>query len=175
MRRVGVWERDEGLFDSLTKELKTDTTERTVLFRGRHPAELAIGTLDLLVVSPRATGWAGAASVNCRLILLPGSAAPLARGLRVEEAVSYGTGAKNTITLSSLEGDTLCLAIQRELVTVNGGVVERQELVLPYPAGQNPDLFMARVGALLLLHGEGHVMNRAITPQTDTGHGQTTG
>ena len=154
MQRVGIWERDEGLFDALAKQLKTDTSERTELFRGRHPAELAIGTLDLLVVSPRATGWAGAASVNCRLILLPGSAAPLARGLRVEEAVSYGTGPKNTITLSSLEANTLCLAIQRELVTVSGGVVERQELVLPYPAGQDPDLFMARVGALLLLRGE---------------------
>ena len=113
---------------------------------------MTIGMLDLLVVSPRATGWAGAASVNCRLVLLPGSAAPMARGLRVEGAVSYGTGPKNTITLSSLEGDKICLAIQRELVTVKGGIVERQELVLPYPAGQEtPDLFMARVGTLLLL------------------------
>ena len=155
MRRVGVWERGEGLFDALKEDLKSGGSDRTGLLRGRHPAELAVGVLDLLVVSPRATGWAGATSVNCRLVLLPGSAAPMARGMHVEGAVSYGTGPKNTITLSSLGETTICLAIQRELVTVNGSIVERQELVLPYPAGpQSPDLFMARVGALLLLGAE---------------------
>lgn len=152
MRRVGVWERGEGLYAAIGEDLKNIGQKRPELCRGRHPAELAGEVLDLLVVSPQATGWAGAASVNCRLVLLPGSAAPMARGLRVEGAVSYGTGPKDTITLSSLEGDKICLAIQRELVTVQGGVVDRQELVLPYPAGQEgPDLFMARVGALLLL------------------------
>ncbi len=152
MRRVGVWERSEGLYDTLKEDLKSGAPEPAGLFRGRHPAELTVGALDLLVVSPRATGWAGAGSVNCRLILLPGSAAPMARGMHVEGAVSYGTGARNTITLSSLKENTVCLAVQRELVTVNGTIVERQELVLPYPTGQQPpDLFMARVGTLLLL------------------------
>ena len=111
--------------------------------------------LDLLVVSPQATGWAGVTSVSCRLVLLPGSAAPMALGMHVVGAVSYGTGPKNTITLSSLGENTICLAIQRELVTVNGSIVERQELVLPYPSGQeSPDLCMARVGTLLLLGAE---------------------
>ena len=155
MRRIGVWERGEGLCDTLKGDLRSGIPEPAGLFRGRHPAELSVGTLDLLVVSPQATGWAGAGSVNCRLVLLPGSAAPMARGMHVEGAVSYGTGPKNTITLSSLEGNRICLAIQRELVTVQGGIVERQELVLPYPAGQaEPDLFMARVGTLLLLGAE---------------------
>lgn len=155
MRRVGVWERGEGLCEAVQEDLKHSGLERPALFCGRHPAELAGESLDLLVVSPGATGWAGAASVTCRLLLLPGSAGPLARGMQVEGAVSYGAGPKNTITLSSLEGDKICLAIQRELVTVEGGVVERQELVLPYPAGrENPDLFMARVGTLLLLGGD---------------------
>lgn len=152
MRRMGVWERGEGLCEMLKDDLKNGGLVLPGIYRGRHPAELTGEELDLLVVSPRATGWAGAASVNCRLVLLPGSAAPMARGLRVEGAVSYGTGPKDTITMSSLEGDTICIAIQRELVTVNGGVVERQEMVLPYPGGQEPpDLFLARIGALLLL------------------------
>ena len=155
MRRVGVWERGEGLCEAVKEDLEHSGLERPALFCGCHPAELAGESLDLLVVSPGATGWAGAASVTCRLLLLPGSAGPLARGMQVEGAVSYGAGPKNTITLSSLEGDKICLAIQRELVTVEGGVVERQELVLPYPAGrENPDLFMARVGTLLLLGGD---------------------
>ena len=161
MRRVGVWERGEGLCDVLKEDLKSGFSEPAGLFQGRHPAELTVGVLDLLVVSPRATGWAGAGSVNCRLVLLPGSAAPMARGMHVEGAVSYGTGPKDTITLSSLGESTICLAVQRELVTVNGRIVERQELVLPYPAGQeSPDLFIARVGTLLLLGAQLPQSNR---------------
>ena len=152
MRRVGVWERDEGLCDAIRSQLGRSKLPPPVLLRGRHPAELAGEGLDLLVVSPAATGWAGAASVACRMVLLPGGAGPIVRGMRVESAVSYGSGPKDTITLSSLEGDKICLAVQRELVTVEGGVVERQELVLPYPAGQEtPERFMAQVGTLLLL------------------------
>ena len=152
MRRVGVWERSEGLCRVIGDALSRSGRSRPLFLQGRHPAELAGENLDLLVVSPAATGWAGAASVTCRIVLLPGGAGPMARGMHVESAVSYGTGPQNTITLSSLEGDKICLAIQRELVTVEGCVVERQELVLPYPAGrETPDLFMAQVGALLLL------------------------
>lgn len=154
MRRVGVWESGEGLCEGLAEDMERAGLARPILLRGRHPAELAGESLDLLVVSPRATGWAGAASVTCRLLLLPGGAGPLIRGMKVEGAVSYGAGARNTITLSSLEGGRICLAVQRELVTVEGSVVERQELVLPYPPQQDgPELFMARVGALLLLGG----------------------
>lgn len=154
MRRVGVWESGEGLCEGLAEDMERAGLARPFLLRGRHPAELAGESLDLLVVSPRATGWAGAASVTCRLLLLPGGAGPLIRGMKVEGAVSYGAGARNTITLSSLEGGRICLAVQRELVTVEGSVVERQELVLPYPPQQDgPELFMARVGALLLLGG----------------------
>lgn len=152
MRRVGVWERNEGLCRAIGEILSKNGQARPIFLRGQHPAELAGENLDLLVVSPTATGWAGAASVSCRIVLLPGGAGPMARGMHVESAVSYGAGPQNTITLSSLEGDKICLAIQRELVTVEGCVVDRQELVLPFPAGrETPDLFMARVGALLLL------------------------
>lgn len=155
MRRMGVWERQEGLCGAVEEDLRRAGLARPLIHRGRHPAELAGERLDLLVVSPGATGWAGAGSLSCRLLLLPGSAGPLARGMHVEGAVSYGTGPKDTITLSSLDREQICLAIQRELVTVDGGVVERQELVLPYPAGQSePALYMARVGALLLLGGD---------------------
>jgi hypothetical protein len=151
MLRVGVWERDGSLCRTLEADLAGTDLPQPVWLWGSHPAQLAGVSLDLLVAAPDAVGWAGAGKLTSRLVLLPGSAAPLARGMRLEGAVSYGAGPKNTITLSSLEGERLCLAIQRELVTVVGGVVERQELVLPCPTGQSPDLLMARVGALLLL------------------------
>jgi len=122
-----------------------------VLLPAGHPAELAPRPLELLVISPGAVGWAGAEAISCRMVLLPGSAGPLARAFQAESAVSYGNSAKDTITISSMEERQLCVAIQRELVTVSGGVVERQELVLTLPQEWSPLPYLASVGALLLL------------------------
>ena len=83
-------------------------------------------------------------------MLLPGAAGPLARTLQAGQAVSYGTSPRDTLTFSSLEGDRLCLAVQRELVPLSGPVVEQQELVLPFPTGASPLPFLAAAGALLL-------------------------
>ena len=65
--------------------------------------------------------------------------------------MSYGTSARDTLTLSSLEGDQICVALQRDIVTVSGAVVERQELVLPFPPGRSPLPWLCAVGALLLM------------------------
>lgn len=154
MRKVGVWERGEGLRAAIEEDLKKSGLPRPLLIGGQHPAVLLGEEMDLLVVSPGATGWAGAGGLHCRLALVPDGAGVLMRGLKAEGAVSYGSGPKNTITLSSIEEERISIAIQRELVTVEGGMVERQELVLPYPKqGQTPEFFMARVGTLLLLGG----------------------
>lgn len=100
---------------------------------------------------PRRAGWAGAGAVDCRTVLLPGGAGPLARALRTGQAVSYGTSPRDTLTFSSLEGDRICLALQRELVTLQGTVVEQQEMVLPFPPEASPLPFLATAGTLLLL------------------------
>lgn len=146
--QVGIWERDEGILTAVRENLPP---EAACLRPGQHPADLTGVTLDLLVVSPGATGWAGAGAVDCRTVLLPGGAALLARTLRTRQAVSYGTSPRDTLTFSSLEGDQLCMALQRELVTLEGTVVEQQELVLPYPPKSSPLPFLAVMGTLLLL------------------------
>ena len=145
---VGIWERDEGILDAVARRLPPSAAR---LRSGRHPAELAEGVLDLLVVSPGALGWAGAGAVDCRTVLLPGGAGPLARALRTGQAVSYGTSPRDTLTFSSLEGDRICLALQRELVTLQGTVVEQQAMVLPFPPEVSPLPFLATAGTLLLL------------------------
>ncbi len=148
MVQIGIWERDEGILAAVEAEMAPGQAR---LRAGRHPAELADSLLDLLVVSPGATGWAGAGAVHSRTVLLPGAAGPLARALRTGQAVSYGTSPRDTLTFSSLEGDKLCLALQRELVTLSGAVLEQQELVLSFPAGASPLPFLAAMGTLLLL------------------------
>ena len=66
-------------------------------------------------------------------------------------AVSYGSGPKNTLTLSSREGRKLWLALQRELVTIQGQVVDRQEFPWILDHGASPQSALAVAGALLLL------------------------
>ena len=138
--RVGIWERDEGIRTAVEAGLGELAAE---VRAGRHPAELAGARLELLTVSPAARGWAGAGAVPCGTVLLPGTAGPLARALNARQAVSYGTSPRDTLTFSSLEGDRLCLAVQRELVTLGGAVVEQQELVLPFSTGASPLPFLA--------------------------------
>ena len=43
------------------------------------------------------------------------------------------------------------MALQRELVTLAGTVLDQQELVLPFPAGLSPMPYLAAMGVLLLL------------------------
>ena len=78
------------------------------------------------------------------------SAWGLPEGLRAASAVSYGASPKNSLTVSSRRGERLWAALQRELVTVEGRVVERQEFPVPFLShGELASLAVA--GALLLL------------------------
>ena len=147
MWQIGVWERDEGLAERVSALAQGSSA----LVRAcRHPALLAGTPLDLLVVSPGATGWAGAGTLNCRTALLPGGRSALTRLLPAGMVLSYGASSRNTLTLSSLAGGRASVAVQREFVSLDGRAVERQELILPCD-GQSPDLLLAQAGAALLV------------------------
>ena len=149
MWQIGVWERDEGLAERLS--LLAEGSSPPALVRAcRHPALLAGLELDLLVVSPLATGLAGAGMLSCRTALLPGGRATLTRALPAGMVLSYGASGRNTLTLSSIDGQRASVAVQREFVALDGRTVERQELILPCD-GRTPDLLLAEAGAALLL------------------------
>ncbi len=148
MVKIGIWEGKKG---ALAPSLSPFLPKNSVV--GRHPAAFSLGLFDLLVVSPTAAGWAGAGIIQCRTLLLPGSAGPLARILQAHSAVSYGGSAKDTLTISSLEGNQICVALQREILTLTGATLERQEFVLPFPPGEDTNCFLALTGAKLLLTG----------------------
>ena len=107
----------------------------------RHPA--------LLVVSPKAAEQGIPLPRQCRTVLLPGEmgGAPL----QAASAVSYGVSPRDSLTISSREGELLWAALQRELVTVDGQVVERQEFPLRLEPGEEELPVLAAAGALLLL------------------------
>ncbi|SBW11068.1 conserved hypothetical protein [uncultured Eubacteriales bacterium] len=150
MNNVGIWERGSGVFDRVHGAM-AGKEPPAALLRGSHPADFRGEKLDLLCIASTALGWAGGGAIDCQMLLLPGGLGPLARGLRCTCAVSYGTSPKDTLTFSSLEGNQICVALQRELVTLPGGVVEQQEWVLPFPAGSDPMDYLAAAGILLIL------------------------
>lgn len=148
MWQIGVWEQEEGLAERISALAEG----RSALVRAcHHPALLAGVDLDLLIVSPGATGWAGAMALSCSFALLPGGLSALTRSLPAGAILSYGPSGRNTITLSGLNEGRAAVAIQREFPSLSGRLVERQELVLPFDGTVTPDLFLAQVGAALLL------------------------
>lgn len=90
------------------------------------------GMYDLLVVAP---DWPvsrpAPPGLTCRVLLLPGRLGPLAGDLEAGWVVSYGLTPRDSLTLSSLGQDGLCLALQRE----GGGHTGRTE---PGASGDTP-------------------------------------
>ena len=135
-------EEQEGIEADILRRLARHGRSLGQIPTADHPA--------LLVVSPRAAAHGDGRPERCRMALLPGDTTLPGWDLQAASAVSYGSGPKNTLTLSSREGRKLWLALQRELVTLDGRVLEEQELVLPFPTGASPLPFLAAAGALLL-------------------------
>lgn len=140
MELFQVIEDGEGIEGAILRALPARTgQERRV--SERHPA--------LLVVSPKAAEQGIPLPRQCRTVLLPGEmgGAPL----QAASAVSYGVSPRDSLTISSREGELLWAALQRELVTVDGRVVERQEFPLALGPGEEELSALAAAGALLLL------------------------
>lgn len=110
---------------------------------------------DVLVLSEDALISGRKAHIGCTLLLLPGD--PAAGGpvpgdtdfFDTKCIVTYGMSPKNTITLSSISEDTCVLALQRELITTRGDVLERQEIKVK--GGMRPNSLLAVYGTLLIL------------------------
>lgn len=140
MELFQVIEDGEGIEDSILRALPA-WSGRGRRVSERHPA--------LLVVSPRAAELGLPLPERCRTVLLPGELGGVP--LCAASAVSYGVSPRDSLTISSREGGTLWVALQRELVTVDGQIVERQEFPLALDPGETELPALAAAGALLLL------------------------
>lgn len=143
MERFRVIEAGEGIEGAILRRLTDRGGLRDQCVSERHPA--------LVVISPRAVRRGLELPAACRTVLLPGDAGAALGQLRAASAVSYGNSPRDSLTLSSRNGDRLWAALQRELVTVDGHVVERQEFPLRRPPGTGDLSTLAVAGALLLL------------------------
>jgi len=141
MELFQVIEDGEGIEGAILRALPARGPGRGAHNSERHPA--------LLVVSPRAAARGFRLPRQCRTALLPGGMGGVPP--RAASAVSYGASPRDSLTISSREGDTLWAALQRDLVTVDGHVVERQEFPLTLEPGEGELSALAAAGALLLL------------------------
>jgi len=125
-----------------------------VITRGERPDCLS-GAYDLFVVGR--SGWehfSDLPKIRCRALLVPGNiSGQTIAGIQSKWVVSYGLSGKDSITVSSLEKDMAVLALQRELMTLQNQVIERQELPVRLPDESNSEEVMAAYGSLLLLGG----------------------
>ncbi len=72
------------------------------------------------------------ASLRACCLLLPGdSESSLAFGVEASQIVGYGFSPRDTLTLSSVTGAERFLCLQRGLLTLDGALLEPQELPLP--------------------------------------------
>lgn len=148
MYTIGILERTGGLSAFLAAHLPQPLLEEADLC----PAgSLTTGeVLDLLVVSPDWTGEDRRVP-PCRAMLIPGRLAELAGGLTASWAVSFGLSSKDSLTLSSLEKETIHLALQREIVTLTGQRLDPQEFPLDRKDHTALCQILACVGVQLLL------------------------
>jgi hypothetical protein len=111
------------------------------MLRGRRP--------DIVVLSeaPAKEYGGESAHIRCGILLLPGDGD--AEAFDAECIVTYGMSPKNTITLSSISETSCVLAIQRELLTSFGDMLDRQEIKIR--GGMRPGCLLPVAGALLIL------------------------
>jgi len=113
------------------------------------------GAYDLFVVGagPRfeAEGPVRTVTPTCRALLTPSGEDTETLGISAQWVVGYGLAARDSLTVSSLEPDQAVLALQRELPTLTGTVIEQQELPISIPPGTGAQVAMALYGSLLVL------------------------
>lgn len=124
-------------------------------------ADAGLARAWLRGLNARGVAWQERGASPDALVLLPG---PL-RALRVPRApvvvmpgdrnadakqiITYGYSARETLTYSSLDASGPVLAVQREILTVGGARLDRQEIPLQSLGRTDAELALALSGALL--------------------------
>ena len=99
----------------------------------------------LLVLPP---DWRGGRLPEGALVaLLPEGCRP---SLRADWVVSYGLAESSTLTFSSLDPAGPVLSLQREVPTLTGEILDRQELPIGPQPGARPEEILCTAGALLV-------------------------
>ncbi|MCL2081713.1 MAG: hypothetical protein FWH04_00505 [Oscillospiraceae bacterium] len=116
------------------------------------------GILSFLRSAAPEVAWCNENSRAYALVVLPGAAAvpetavhtaviPSHLPVTAKQVITYGLGQASTLTLSSFREDGCMISLQRDIVTISGEKLLRQEI--PLPPSDNPDLLLSLCGTLL--------------------------
>ena len=99
--------------------------------------------IELLILTPTAK----APFPSCNILLMPDVLSVIPT---CNTAISYGMSTKSSVTLSSI-GKRSVLSLQRELTTLNGNILEPQEIPIENPFSLSEYALMASSAAMLIL------------------------
>jgi hypothetical protein len=104
--------------------------------------------IDLLVISPNAH-LSGKSALKAKCILLPGTLLESLCCVASEYVITYGMSPRDTLTISSINEEEVVISMQRELVTLFGEILERQDLPKIPLQQSSPEKILSVTGALL--------------------------
>jgi len=84
---------------------------------------------------------------------------------KTKQFITYGAGPKDTVTFSSVSGDYQILALQREIVTLGGVRLERQDI--PLPPNNRPHRTLALCALMLTTGVEPASMAESVETQSE--------
>ena len=156
MRKLAVMEMPgEKIAQEITNRIEdireTDSRAVILITEGKNFELLSGMEPDILVLSSKCTKRPRPDSrrVKCKVLLLPGGAA--AENIEADYAVSYGMSGRNSITLSSIKEEECILTLQRDVLTLDGTLLERQDIAVRRDRKTDTEEFMAIMAALLIL------------------------
>lgn len=89
---------------------------------------------------------------ECRILLMPETAGEVLRFFETDCVVSYGMSEKCSVTLSSISDSNAVISLQRELPTLDGEMLERQELKMNRLEHLSEESLLA-IATVLLISG----------------------
>jgi len=87
--------------------------------------------------------------IGCETLLAPSTFFSAGSSIHTSRVVSYGFSHRDSLTLSSISEEKIVITIQRELFTLDGNILERQEI--PIKNTGSPIDGLASASALMLL------------------------
>lgn len=127
MKLVGVLGKKTALTDHIAQ---SDEQMKCICFEQIEPMHETL-KWDVLLVLPAERTLLVDQLPACHLLIIAGEDCHLAHQSKADCVMTYGKGSKNSLSVSSFDTQQMAICIQRELVTWQGGSVERQEMLLP--------------------------------------------
>lgn len=147
MKLVAVLEKPGEYFGEAVSRTLGSGDNVLILDTSRE-ADLKNRRCDLVVVSPGyARSKSPSESLNCGALLTPDGLFFTPSGAK--SVVTYGMSSRSTLTLSSIGAERCVMAIQRNVMTASGKLVEEQEMTV-MPNG-DADTTLAAAGGRILL------------------------